>query len=99
MIFNPLMTIDDMAREHTVSMLEHHNGDKTLTAEALGITLKTLYNRLHQYGLFEKYRQCGVSHNENQFNDGDNRQIRRDPEMLAGEPSSSPLPIGPEIPA
>jgi DNA-binding NtrC family response regulator len=29
--------------------LEHYSGDKTRTAEALGISLKTLYNRLKKY--------------------------------------------------
>jgi DNA-binding NtrC family response regulator len=29
--------------------LAHHGGDKARTAEALGISVKTLYNRLNLY--------------------------------------------------
>ena len=39
-----------------VSTLEHHGGNKTKTADVLGISLKTLYNRLnayHQAGLLD----------------------------------------------
>ncbi len=32
-----------------LATLQHHDGDKSKTAEILGISLKTLYNRLNVY--------------------------------------------------
>jgi DNA-binding NtrC family response regulator len=43
-------SIDDAERRLILATLDHHQGDKPQTAEALGISLKTLYNRLKQYG-------------------------------------------------
>ncbi|MBA3563653.1 MAG: sigma-54-dependent Fis family transcriptional regulator [Gammaproteobacteria bacterium] len=43
------LSIKDVERRLILSTLEHFNGDKTLAAETLGISLKTLYNRLEQY--------------------------------------------------
>ncbi|MEX1311146.1 MAG: helix-turn-helix domain-containing protein, partial [Candidatus Sulfomarinibacteraceae bacterium] len=42
-------SLDDVIRSHTLATLEHFNGNKKRTAEALGISLKTLYNRLKSY--------------------------------------------------
>ncbi|WP_442951920.1 sigma-54 interaction domain-containing protein [Orrella sp. JC864] len=39
-----------MQRELILATLAHHHGDKRRTAATLGITLKTLYNRLEHYG-------------------------------------------------
>lgn len=36
--------------------LEFHEGNKHAAAKTLGITVKTIYNKLHQYGLFDQYR-------------------------------------------
>ncbi len=41
--------LDDVIRSHTLATLEHFEGNKTRAAEALGISLKTLYNRLARY--------------------------------------------------
>ena len=41
-----------------VATLKQHNGSKTKAAEALGISLKTLYNRLAEYQ--EADAQVGV---------------------------------------
>jgi DNA-binding NtrC family response regulator len=43
----PLVEVE---RRHILSTLAHFEGDKKQTAKALGISLKTLYNRLNQYG-------------------------------------------------
>ncbi|MGH8495602.1 MAG: sigma-54-dependent transcriptional regulator [Gammaproteobacteria bacterium] len=43
------LSIKDVERRLILSTLEHYNGDKTLAADTLGISLKTLYNRLEQY--------------------------------------------------
>lgn len=39
----------EIERRTILSTLEHYDGDKKKTAEILGISLKTLYNRLKQY--------------------------------------------------
>ena len=39
----------EIERRTILSTLEHYEGDKKKTAEVLGISLKTLYNRLKQY--------------------------------------------------
>lgn len=43
-------TVEEVERELIASTLEHFGGDKRQTAEMLGISLKTLYNRLNSYG-------------------------------------------------
>lgn len=48
------MTLEEMERNHILQMLAFQQGNKTKTAKALGITIKTLYNKLHRYGLLEK---------------------------------------------
>ena len=42
--------IDEMEKELITTTLEHLDGDKPQAAEMLGISLKTLYNRLNKYG-------------------------------------------------
>ena len=34
--------------EHLLRVLEKHNGSKTAAAEELGISLKTMYNKLNK---------------------------------------------------
>jgi DNA-binding NtrC family response regulator len=41
--------IDEAERQLIYATLEHYKGNKPKTAEVLGISLKTLYNRLNQY--------------------------------------------------
>jgi DNA-binding NtrC family response regulator len=41
--------IRDVERELILKTLEHFSSDKNAAADALGISLKTLYNRLHEY--------------------------------------------------
>ena len=55
----PLQTIAQMECELIEKALEHFNGNKTRAAESLGVTIKTLYNKLHEYGLFDKYKVNG----------------------------------------
>ncbi len=42
-------TVEDVERELIETTLEHFSGDKKKAAETLGISLKTLYNRLNSY--------------------------------------------------
>jgi DNA-binding NtrC family response regulator len=45
------MSMSDVERRHLLATLAHFEGDKKKTAEVLGISLKTLYNRLKKYGV------------------------------------------------
>jgi len=53
--YDPKLTLYEMERRQVLKALKYFEGNKTQAAEALGITLKTLYNKLHEYGEFEKY--------------------------------------------
>ncbi len=48
---NEDLSIDEMEKRLIVSTLKRHNNHKTKTAEILGVTLKTLRNKLVQYEL------------------------------------------------
>lgn len=45
------MSLAEVERKHTLATLAHFGGDKKEAARVLGISLKTLYNRLHRYGV------------------------------------------------
>lgn len=42
-------TLEWIEREYTEARLKHFNGNKTMAARSLGISVKTLYNRLDRY--------------------------------------------------
>ncbi len=45
------MSLDEVEKNHIIKMLAFNNGNKTKAAQTLGITIKTLYNKLHRYGI------------------------------------------------
>jgi len=50
-------TLDQMQREIVTARLEYFKGNKTAVAASLGITIKTLYNWMHRYNLFDKWKK------------------------------------------
>ena len=53
--YNPGMTLSELEKRFILKALHYFEGNKTQAANALGITIKTLYNKLHEYGEFDKY--------------------------------------------
>lgn len=49
----PIETLESLEKKHIRLVLEKLMGNKTQTAKALGITVKTLYNKLHAYNLLQ----------------------------------------------
>lgn len=50
-----LRTIADMEKELILLTMNAFKGNKTKASQSLGVTIKTLYNKLHEYGEFENY--------------------------------------------
>ncbi len=50
-------SIADMERALIIATLVHCDGNKRHAADILGVSLKTLYNRLHEYDRFERASQ------------------------------------------
>lgn len=50
-----IITIDALVKEHTLDTMKKLGGNKHRVASALGITVKTLYNWLHQWDMFEEF--------------------------------------------
>lgn len=48
--YDPSITLGELERRYIIKALEYFDGNKTQAAHALGITIKTLYNKLHEYG-------------------------------------------------
>jgi two-component system response regulator HydG len=43
--------LDTVEKQHIIRVLSHFKGNKTKAAQAMGITVKTLYNKLSQYSV------------------------------------------------
>jgi len=53
--FKPEQPLYEVEKVYIIKALDYFNGNKNLTAKSLGVSIKTLYNKLHTYGLFNKY--------------------------------------------
>lgn len=53
--YDPSLTLYELEKKYILKALQHFNGNKTQAAQNLGITIKTLYNKLHEYGEFENF--------------------------------------------
>lgn len=53
--YDPTITVHELEKRYILKALVHFGGNKTQAANALGITIKTLYNKLHEYGEFERF--------------------------------------------
>jgi transcriptional regulator with PAS, ATPase and Fis domain len=53
--YDPTMSLHELEKRYILKALSYFDGNKTQAANALGITIKTLYNKLHEYGEFDKY--------------------------------------------
>lgn len=45
------MSLADIERKAIIATLAFYGGNKRTTAQVLGVSLKTLYNRLNEYSL------------------------------------------------
>ena len=53
--YEPGVTLHELEKRYILKALNHFDGNKTQAANALGITIKTLYNKLHEYGEFDRF--------------------------------------------
>ncbi len=49
--YSPEVSLYDLEKSYILKALNFYNGNKTQAAQSLGITIKTLYNKLHEFGL------------------------------------------------
>lgn len=55
-VYEPTVNLRDLERGYIVAALSHFKKCKVKSSNALGITVKTLYNKLHAFGLFDEYK-------------------------------------------
>ena len=48
------MTLAEVEKSYILHILDGNKGNKTLAAQTLVVTVKTLYNKLHEYGMMPK---------------------------------------------
>lgn len=52
------MTLDQVERAYVEAVLQHYSNHKTKAVKHLGISMKGLFYKLHQWGIMEKYRKA-----------------------------------------
>lgn len=50
-------TLDQVEKDHIMHVLAEVNGNKATAAKTLGISIKTLYNKLERYGVHVRNEQ------------------------------------------
>jgi transcriptional regulator with GAF, ATPase, and Fis domain len=55
------LSLEEVEKNHILRALAFHHGNKTKTAHSLGITIKTLYNKLHRYGVIQQQPAAGAT--------------------------------------
>ncbi len=53
--YDPALTLAEIERFFILKALDHFEGNKTRAAKALGVTIKTIYNKLNQYGESDRF--------------------------------------------
>lgn len=81
-------TLDWIEREYITARFKHFNGDKPLTAKSLGISLKTLYNRLGRYQPIDNRK---LASNELTDSECENQRLDRAASRVVRELCSAPL--------
>jgi DNA-binding NtrC family response regulator len=59
-----LLSLDELERRYVLRVLRAMNGNKTLTAQVLGLDRRTLYRRLERYGEIQPVRVVPIDHLE-----------------------------------
>lgn len=55
--YNPHVTLKELERLYILKAMDHFEGNKTRAAFALGVTMRTLYNKLYEYGEYKPLNQ------------------------------------------
>lgn len=79
------ITLDEMEEKVIRAALKFFDGNQTHTANALGIAVKTLYNKLKAYELRDEKRAAGIKEDEEET-----EKLRA---SLAGDVESQPATI------
>lgn len=48
--YNPTLKLYEVEKDFIIKAVKAHGNNKAAAAEALGITIKSLYNKLHEFG-------------------------------------------------
>ena len=86
------MTFDDIEREMLLKTLDYHDNNKRQAARTLGITTKTIYNRLLRYrelGLIDNSR---IGAPEDDDNESESARAHVEPPEHPSRPTPQPAP-------
>jgi Bacterial regulatory protein, Fis family len=53
LVFDPMVNLEELKKAYVLLAMDHFDGNKTQVANALGITIKTLYTWLDGFGIQE----------------------------------------------
>lgn len=91
MVFwSPGVTLASIEKQVILKAIEHYRGNKTLTANALGISIRTLYDKLDQFAKEEKDEKEKQDDARRQREEWLQRSRGNIPNNLAGDKSTAP---------